>query len=161
MVVLAGFPNAGKSSLLKALTGSEPEVAPYPFTTKRLLLGHFSDGYRLIQVVDTPGILDRPVEKMKKEEKEAILSMKHFADLVVFLVDPFQDLQSQMHLLNYLKDMLQKTFLVVVGKADLLEDPEKTAKEVGAELAVSPLTGYNVEELRKRIVKELEGIKWF
>ncbi len=160
-VVLAGFPNAGKSSLLKALTGSEPEIAPYPFTTKRLLLGHFSDGYRLVQVVDTPGILDRPVEKMKAEEKEALISMKHLADLVVFLIDPFQDLKGQLHLLNYLKDMLQKSFLVVVGKADLLENPEKTAKELGASLAVSPLTGYNVEKLRNLIIRSLEGIKWF
>lgn len=160
-VVLAGFPNAGKSSLLKALTGSEPEIAPYPFTTKKLLLGHFSDGYRLIQVIDTPGILDRPVEKMKAEEREALISMKHLADLVVFLLDPFQDLEAQHHLLNYLKDMLPKSFLVVVGKADLLEDPEKTARELGASLAISPLTGYNVDKLKDMIIKSLEGIKWF
>ncbi|NPA86925.1 MAG: GTP-binding protein [Candidatus Diapherotrites archaeon] len=160
VVVLAGFPNAGKSSLLKALTGSNPKIAPYPFTTKRLLLGHFSDGYRYIQVVDTPGILDRPVEKMKPEEKEAVLSMKHLADLVIFIFDPHQDLEAQRHLLNYLKDMLQKSFLVVVGKADLLEDPEKLKKELGAVLAISPLTGEGIEELRKLIIKEMEGIKW-
>lgn len=160
VVVIAGLPNAGKSTLLKALTGSEPEIAPYPFTTRRLLLGHFSDGYRDIQVIDTPGILDRPVEKMKPEEKEAVLSMKYLADLVVFLADPFQDEASQLSLLNYLKGTLHKPFLVVVGKADLLEDPEKEVERFGAELCVSPLTGYNVEELRNRIIKELEGIKW-
>ena len=159
-VVLAGFPNAGKSSLLKALTGSEPEIAPYPFTTKRLLLGHFSDGYRLIQVVDTPGVLDRPVEKMKPEEKDAMLSMKHLADLVVFIIDPFQDVESQRNLLNYLKSILQKPLIVVVGKADLLENPEKTASDLGASMAISPLTGYNVEKLKKVLIKELEGIKW-
>ncbi len=159
-VVLAGFPNAGKSSLLKALTGSEPEIAPYPFTTKRLLLGHFSDGYRLVQVVDTPGILDRPVERMKPEEKDAIVSIKHLADAVVFLVDPFQDVEGQTNLLNYLKGILQKPLIVVVGKADLLENPEEVAASLGAEMAISPVTGYNVERLKERLIKVLEGIKW-
>ncbi len=159
-VVLAGFPNAGKSSLLKALTGSEPEIAPYPFTTKRLLLGHFSDGYRLIQVVDTPGILDRPVERMKPEEKDAIVSIKYLADAVVFLIDPFQDVEGQTNLLNYLKGILQKPLIVVVGKADLLENPEEVAASLGAETAISPVTGYNVERLKERLIKVLEGIKW-
>ena len=159
-IVLAGFPNVGKSSLLKALTGSEPEIAPYPFTTKRLLLGHFSDGYRLIQVIDTPGVLDRPVEKMKQEEKDAIVSMKYFADVIVFILDPFQDLESQRNLLNYLKGILQKPLIVVVGKADLLENPEEVASSLGAEMAISPLTGYNVDRLKKKLIKMLEGIKW-
>lgn len=160
IVVLAGFPNAGKSSLLKALTGSEPEIAPYPFTTKRLLLGHFSDGYRPIQVIDTPGILDRPIDKMKPEEKEALLSMKHLADLIVFIIDPFQDIEEQRHLLEYLKGMFQKPFLTVVGKADLLEDPGQYRRSVGAELAISPITGYGIEELKRKIIRQLEGIKW-
>lgn len=158
-VVIAGFPNVGKSTLLKALTGSEPEIAPYPFTTKRILLGHYIHRYRMIQVVDTPGILDRPLEKMKKEEKEAVASIKHLADVVVFLVDPFQDQESQQHLLLSLKAMLHKPFIVAVGKADLLEDPQKIAKTWNA-IPISPLTRYNIELLREKINKEMEGIKW-
>lgn len=160
IVVIAGFPNAGKSSLLKALTGSDPEIAPYPFTTKRLLLGCFSDGYRDIQVVDTPGLLDRPVERMKPEEREAVLSMKHFADLILFLYDPFQEETKQKELYQYLRRSLEKPFLALVGKADLLEDPEAERRRFDAELSVSPLTGSGVEDLRNLIIKKMEGIKW-
>lgn len=160
VVVMAGFPNAGKSSLLKALTGSEPKIAPYPFTTRKLLLGRFSDGYRDIQVVDTPGLLDRPVEKMKPEEREAVLSMKYFADLILFLYDPFQGEEEQKNLYNSLRRRLEKPFLAVVGKADLVEDPEKERKRFNARLSVSPLTGLGVEDLRKALIRELEGIKW-
>ncbi len=159
-VVIAGFPNAGKSTLLKALTGSEPEIAPYPFTTKRILLGHYTYKHRPIQVVDTPGILDRPVDKMKREEKEALASIKYLAHVVVFLLDPFQDRASQHHLLSSLKAMLPKPFIVALGKADLLEAPEEAARAWGA-LPISPLTGYNIETLREKINKEVEGIKWW
>ncbi len=155
-VVIAGFPNAGKSTLLKALTGSEPEIAPYPFTTKNILIGHFSDGYRLVQVLDTPGILDRPPEHMKVEEKRALASMKHLADLIVFIVDPFQDIESQKNLLNSLQASIEKTFVTVIGKGDLIEEPP----DIEHSMVVSPLTGKNVDRLKSLIAKKLEGIKW-
>ena len=56
-MLLAGFPNVGKSSLINLLTRANVEVQPYAFTTKRLYVGHMDYKYLNWQVIDTPGIL--------------------------------------------------------------------------------------------------------
>ncbi|MFO1535838.1 MAG: GTPase, partial [Thermoplasmatota archaeon] len=67
-VVIAGFPNVGKSSLLAALTKAQPQIAPYAFTTKAANVGHIEmrsaeGAISYVQVVDTPGLLDRPASR--------------------------------------------------------------------------------------------------
>src|SRR5574341_46761 len=60
-IVVAGYPNVGKSSFVALVSSARPEIASYPFTTKGLAVGHFTkDGVRY-QVIDTPGLLDRPL----------------------------------------------------------------------------------------------------
>ncbi len=68
-IVIAGAPNVGKSTLLAVLTGSKPETAPYPFTTQNLNLGYDAEEN---QYVDTPGLLDRPLEKRNQIEEKNI-----------------------------------------------------------------------------------------
>ena len=62
-LVVAGFPNVGKSRIVTELSTAEPEIAPYPFTTKGIVIGHMDDGWRRFQVIDTPGLLDRELEE--------------------------------------------------------------------------------------------------
>ena len=56
---LLGFPNAGKSSLLSALSSAEPKIASYPFTTLNPVVGTiFFDDYAKLQMADVPGIIE-------------------------------------------------------------------------------------------------------
>ncbi len=142
-IVIAGLPNAGKSSLLKALTGAPARIERYPFTTKKLFVGVLGG----IQLVDTPGILDRPLERMKKEEKLAIIALKHLADEILFVWDPLQDERMQKNLLNSLKKLLNKPILLVVNKADLIGDEVP----VKAPFVVSSLTGEGIDRLKEHL----------
>jgi nucleolar GTP-binding protein len=63
-LVISGFPNVGKSSFLKNISRADVEVQPYAFTTKSLYVGHFDYKMLRFQAVDTPGILDHPLEEM-------------------------------------------------------------------------------------------------
>jgi nucleolar GTP-binding protein len=74
-LILAGYPNVGKSSFMNKVTRADVDVQPYAFTTKSLFVGHmdykctYSTVTVLIldlrwQVIDTPGILDHPLEEM-------------------------------------------------------------------------------------------------
>lgn len=61
-IILAGAPSSGKSTFMNAVTRANVEVAAFPFTTKSLYLGHTDWAYTKWQVIDTPGLLDRPLE---------------------------------------------------------------------------------------------------
>jgi len=153
-IVIAGYPNVGKTMLLRRLTGSEPKIAPYPFTTTGLNLGYFERGYKRYQIIDTPGLLDRPLEERNPVERQAIAALRHLADVVVFMLDPSgtcgYEFERQLHLL----EDIRKTFsnvIVVINKTDLLD--EQRVREVqelckGA-IFISAATGQGVIELEK------------
>lgn len=79
-VVLVGAPNAGKSRLLSRLTRAQPEVAPYPFTTREPQVGMMEWEDVKVQLVDTPPITPDFMEGW-------VSSMVRSADAAVFLVD--------------------------------------------------------------------------
>ena len=57
-IIVAGYPNVGKSSFVNKVTRANVEVQPYAFTTKSLYVGHMDYKYLRWQVIDTPGVLD-------------------------------------------------------------------------------------------------------
>ena len=61
-LILTGYPNVGKSSFMNLVTNANVDVQPYPSTTKSLFVGHLDYNYVRWQVIDTPGILDHPLE---------------------------------------------------------------------------------------------------
>ncbi len=144
-IVIAGMPNVGKSTLLAALTGSEPKTAPYPFTTQQLNIGYDPKGR---QYVDTPGLLDRPLNKRNAIEKQAILALKHLANLIVFVFDPTEacgyPVPDQQNLLNELKKEFTQPFILVSNKID-------TGTHYKNAIEVSATKGIGIEELRKAI----------
>lgn len=130
-LILAGYPNSGKTTVLKRLTGSSPKIAAYAFTTKKLNLGSFEWKFMRIQVVDTPGLLDRKVEKRNEIEKRALLALSHLADLVGFIVDCSEQaasLQKQLSLFkNIRKEFAGIPTIVLLNKVDVATEGQKDA----------------------------------
>lgn len=167
--ILAGFPNTGKTTLLKELTGSKAEINSYPFTTKSLKIGYFTVRYKEIQVIDTPGLLDRPLEKRNKVERKAITAIKHLGNLIVFVIDPTErcgySLEKQVDLLKGIKKEFNLPVIIALNKSDLAKEKDnKKAKELIKKSRVKAVavleTGHGIEtDLKNEIVKELKAIK--
>jgi len=163
-VVIAGYPNVGKTSLLKAWTESKAEIAGYAFTTKHAEVGHFevervpgiSEKY---QVVDTPGLLDRPDEERNPVERQALAALRMAADAVLFILDPSEtcgyDMEKQEALLEQVRtEMLGLPFLVAESKCDLV-------RRETDHLQFSTNTAEGLPELQERIVTMLEEARAF
>ncbi len=152
-IVVAGAPNVGKSALISALSSGEPEVASYPFTTKQLHLGHFEHRRRAYQMVDTPGLLDRPMSERNRIELQAIAALEHIGDVLLFLVDSSEGtttpLDHQEHLRGEVSQLMsERPMIVVHSKADLIDElPE------GAKNPISVETGQGLDELRAMLIE--------
>ncbi|CAB49739.1 NOG1 family protein [Pyrococcus abyssi] len=168
-VVIAGHPNVGKSTLLKALTTAKPEIASYPFTTRGINVGQFEDGYFRYQVIDTPGLLDRPLSERNEIEKQAILALKYLGNLIIYIFDPSEycgfPLEEQIHLFNEIyEEFKDMPFLVVINKIDVAEEDkirivEELVKEKGIKfLKISALKGEGVDKVREEITKTLRPL---
>ena len=129
-VIISGYPNVGKSILLKNLTGHKVEVASYPFTTKGLLIGFLKNGYDEIQMIDTPGILDRSIDKRNPIERRAALALKYLSKNILFVVDPSEScgysVESQYNLMKTVEKEFKPKMLIVSTHADLPQKEFKT-----------------------------------
>ncbi|MDP2845788.1 MAG: NOG1 family protein, partial [Candidatus Methanoperedens sp.] len=122
-LVIAGYPNVGKSSFVALVSSAKPEIAPYPFTTKGLAVGHFTRNDIRYQVIDTPGLLDRPLEERNEIELQAISALKHVGKVILYIIDPSETcgytLEKQMHLLGEIRKEFAVPVLVVANKTDI------------------------------------------
>jgi len=165
-IVVAGYPNVGKSSLVKNIsTNKKIEVQEYPFTTKNLILGHLELMGKFtkmkLQIMDTPGILDRPMSKRNNIELQAILALRLISDLIIFIFDPTPasgyNVDSQIELFNeiqdqYIKDKKIDT-IIVLNKMDLAKEEEIESLKSKLNLSekkifiTNALTGENLDKL--------------
>ncbi|MFX1512644.1 MAG: NOG1 family protein [Promethearchaeota archaeon] len=136
-IVAAGYPNVGKSTFVKTVTAVPLQIASYPFTTKEVAIGHREIGEERIpiQVVDTPGVLDRSLDDLKPIELRALAAIRHLATILLFIIDPTETcgfiLDKQLSLLEQIREILSETPIIcLLNKADLMSKTEqKTAKE--------------------------------
>jgi len=128
--IIAGMPNVGKSSLLGMLTTSQPKVAPYPFTTQSIHIGYTDIGYYRIQIIDTPGILDRKMSDRNEMERKAILALQKIEGSIIFLLDysgsSGYSVEQQENLYGEVKKFFRKNIVRVQSKADL--SPERNER---------------------------------
>ena len=127
-IVVCGAPNVGKSAFISALSSGNMEVNHYPFTTKRIHLGHFTFRRLQYQMVDTPGLLDRPMHKRNDIEMQAISALENLGSLVLFLIDESENcgmtIVEQNNLLEEILEFLAETTVMIIStKADI--HPEK------------------------------------
>jgi GTP-binding protein len=147
-----GLPNAGKSTLLAALTAAKPKIANYPFTTLTPNLGVAGVGGDRFVVADVPGLIEGASEGRGLGHR----FLRHVVRcralvLVVDLAaeDPRSDLAVlRDELSSYDPELAQRRALVVGTKADLVDEPAPL--EEGA-LVVSAVTGDGIEELARRL----------
>ena len=136
-IVVCGAPNVGKSAFISALSSGNMEVNHYPFTTKQIHVGHFFHRRLQHQLVDTPGLLDRPMINRNAIEMQAIAALENTGSLVLFLLDGSEQcgtpMEEQLNLLEEVKGLLPETDLLVVSsKADLLNPKPEMWDEVVA-----------------------------
>lgn len=158
--IIAGYPNTGKTTILSRLTKSKPKIAAYPFTTQHLQIGYLIQNYFEFQLIDTPGLLDRPLEKRNRIERKAIAALQHLANAIIFVADPTTrcgfELQKQVNLLKEIEKEFKETkILVVLNKADIASKEEmRAAKELLGEVIVE---GQGIKsKLREKIVELLK-----
>jgi nucleolar GTP-binding protein len=149
-IVIAGYPNVGKSSLLTCLSKAKPHIAQYPFTTKTIQVGHMDQKKGFLteqfQLIDTPGLLEEPTEQRNEIEQVAIAALAHLADIVVYLLDPSEScgysIAQQEQLLTRLqKEFANAKFITIKTKNDLFKASDK-------EVSISCKTLDGIDTLR-------------
>ena len=166
-VGLVGFPNAGKSTLLSALSSAKPKIANYPFTTLEPSLGivSYRDGKSFV-MADIPGI----IEGASEGKGLGLRFLRHIErnSLLLFMVPgESNDIKHDYEvLLGELKkfnpDMLEKHRVLAVTKCDLLDDEliSMLKEELPEDLPVvfiSAVTGYGLDELKDVLWRELNS----
>jgi nucleolar GTP-binding protein len=137
-LLICGYPNVGKSSFLKSVTRADVDVQPYAFTTKSLFVGHFDYKYLRFQAIDTPGILDHPLEEMNTIEMQSITAIAHLRSAILYFMDLSEQcgytVQAQMQLFQSIKPLFaNKLVFIVINKIDVVR-PEDLDEETQAQL---------------------------
>ena len=124
---MVGLPNAGKSSLLKAITGANPKIAPYPFTTLTPNLGvlYYEQRDRVV-LADIPGI----IEGASEGHGLALSFLRHIERVQTILYvldihdgDPLETFHLlQAELRSYNEELVDRSALIVLNKIDEIED---------------------------------------
>ena len=160
---LVGYPNAGKSTLLRALTAAKPKVAPYPFTTLNPLIGTLVfDDYTSLRMADIPGLIDGAHTGVGLGHD----FLRHIerSRFLIFVIDmagtdgrdpadDYRNLRKDLRL--HAEDLDHRPHLVVANKMDVEGAAEKLAafsRTTGeAVLPLSAETGAGVAELKQTL----------
>ena len=155
---LLGFPNAGKSSLLRRISNAKPKVAEYPFTTIAPVLGTVEapDG-RQLTVADVPGLIEGASEGVGLGDE--FLAHLERARLFLHVIDVSEPIEERFRAIDgelaaYGAGLSERPQIVVLNKVDLVPEPppvEFDDARVLAVLPVSAVTGAGIAELTRAL----------
>jgi nucleolar GTP-binding protein len=133
-LLICGYPNVGKSSFINKITRAEVDVQPYAFTTKSLFVGHMDYKYMRWQVIDTPGILDHPLEERNTIEMQSITAMAHLRSCIMYFMDLSEQcgysVEDQVKLFNNIKPLFaNKPIVLVINKIDQAKPEDLPAEQ--------------------------------
>jgi GTP-binding protein len=174
-VGLVGLPNAGKSSLLGALTRATPKVADYPFTTLSPGLGTIEGDERQAILADIPGLIEGAADGAGLGHEflahvERCSMLVHLVELLPLEGEPVANYELvRAELEAYGAGLERLPELVLLSKSDLLEPAavaaavaewvERLGDSVLGVMSVSSATGAGLDELRRRILAELANVQ--
>jgi len=166
-VGLVGFPNAGKSTLVSALSNAKPKIANYPFTTMEPSLGivGYRDGKSFV-MADIPGIIEGAAEG----KGLGLRFLRHIErnSLLLFMVPgDTDDIKHEYEILlgelrQFNPEMLSKHRVLAITKSDLLDDEliemlHATLPDDLPTVFISAVTGYGLDELKDILWRELNA----
>jgi len=157
-IVVAGYPNVGKSSFVNAVTRASNDEASYPFTTTQIHVGHVEQHHIRYQLVDTPGLLDRPPEERNDSESQAVSALEHAADAVLVLLDPTGECGYPLDVQRALRDDIEGRFdvpvVTVYNKMDRYEGEQATLDD--GEHSMSVVEGDNVDTVLDAMIDAVD-----
>ncbi|MCE4615431.1 MAG: 50S ribosome-binding GTPase [Desulfurococcales archaeon] len=168
-IIVAGPPSVGKSSFVASASRARINIAEYPFTTREIHVGHTNIRGKDIQLIDTPGLLDRKLEERNEIELKAIMALKHLTGIVIFLLDPTETasypIGVQLEIADDVKSITgNKPFVYTISKIDLVSRKtlSNTHELIKAKAGVTPYSvkasdPQSVHKLLEELVDKCSG----
>ena len=149
--VLIGYTNAGKSSLLAALTNAKPKINNYPYTTKEAEVGSMNYEGIQAQIIDMPSIGSDGFD----------IGLAHTADALIIVIDSIEQIKTIEPLLVNARGKK----IIVYNKSDLRTDNDLTRIESNFKskkipgVIISALNLQNLEELKRKIISLMDVVR--
>ncbi len=173
-IALIGLPNAGKSTLISAISAARPKIADYPFTTLEPNLGVVEVGDKTLVVTDIPGLIEGAAEGEGLGVKflkhiERTSALVHLIDCSMFLeefeaIEAYVTIRTELEKFN--PDLLLKKEIVCLTKIDAMTEDEiekfRSSMETQLDRRVLPISGVsgrNIDLLKQLMLRTKEIIQ--